>query len=89
MSYYTWNQETSSYESYEPYSAESAPAHCVSGFESPSRSTPEYESYFTTYFEEPEVTLFSFSEHTNSFFPVAEPSPYETYYYYNEPSESY
>jgi hypothetical protein len=49
-------------------------------------SIPEYHTYFNTYFEEPEVSLFSYDIETASFFSVPEPVAAETYYYYDEPS---
>ena len=52
-------------------------------------STPAYENFYTTYYEEPEVSLYTYEASSDSYVPAQELSPSESYYYWSEPAQSY
>jgi hypothetical protein len=51
--------------------------------------TPSYVEDWSAFYEEPAVPLYTYQEVTESYVPAREPSPVESYFYWNEETTSY
>lgn len=79
---YSWSEETQTYTEVETPSPYESYYYYQTATESYLPYTPTAVSW-TTYYEPSSVTLFSYSESTNTYSPVETPSPYVSYYWYN------